>query len=827
MEAAGLGIGVIGLVGLFSTCLDMVERWDSYKDFGLESESLRARLTADRVLFRQWGQKVGIGNDRREGDHHKALDDPSIRPAIDLVLRSIKNIEDDANTFASPLRHFSDLTRLSAEVDSMLHKDSKPFKKSENITSRRSRLGWALGGKARVLKLVASFEVLVQKLYDLVPPDPTIANGHMAAGGYSNSTASIGENSWHHHAQKILADLEKQIHNETRKEIIDWLEAPDSKRTYDDFIHRRLNGTCDWILERPEFLRWQSLASGDAKILWVNGPAGYGKTIISARIVKHISTNPETPLAYFFFSSEIESRADPFVVMRSWILRLMTQAQQAFDLTREKWEATDGRTASKHDIKELFNSIVQNLPHCMFVVDGLDECTVSGDVANLGHKDSLLEFLESLTHTMSKSQSRLLIVSRNDLRIREGLRIDSNEMEGELLELQIFPKDVETDATLYSQSIVSRKLGNKSEAQQEELSNRLVDRCQSMFLAIKLLEDDLRGGKNLKQLQRAIDQAPNKLNHIYDRNWGRIQNLEDTSRRRAFWILRWATFALRPLTVLEITECLLLPDGECDELDYEELPDSIDEIYVKTEILELCGSLIETRPGTTSGLGNFTIHLTHFSARQYILCHMPTQPAVLIAHEQLRSSSDSIQSNILAKACLRYLNCAQIWEETPRKENDSVIIQAFKAYAVDSWHQHVKLGVINSNEVIRLVNAFLRPLNPSWEPYWKYDISYCNGNCLGALRYDGAMDLGNPLYYASKFGLFETVDYLIEEMGLDVNHVDFSNRTALFAASASGYTSGTVKLLQKGANKELTREYEAPADGQHFTKPQIVVMLKQ
>src|SRR4051812_46690425 len=92
MEVAGLGIGVLGLVGLFSTCLDIVERWDTYKDFGTEAEFFRARLYADKVRFQQWGQQVGISEDRRESHHHKALNDSSIRPAIDLILRSIKNI---------------------------------------------------------------------------------------------------------------------------------------------------------------------------------------------------------------------------------------------------------------------------------------------------------------------------------------------------------------------------------------------------------------------------------------------------------------------------------------------------------------------------------------------------------------------------------------------------------------------------------------------------------------------------------------------------------------------------------------------------------------
>jgi SpoVK/Ycf46/Vps4 family AAA+-type ATPase len=88
---------------------------------------------------------------------------------------------------------------------------------------------------------------------------------------------------------------------------------------YDDFVCRRLDGTCGWIFDRSEFLQWQSFTSENAKLLWVNGPPGYGKTILCARIVQYLLANSDASLAYFFFSSELESRADPFIVMKSWI----------------------------------------------------------------------------------------------------------------------------------------------------------------------------------------------------------------------------------------------------------------------------------------------------------------------------------------------------------------------------------------------------------------------------------------------------------------------------------------------------------------------------
>lgn len=101
MEAAGLGIGVAGLVGLFNTCVDIIERVDSYKDVGGESRgesrSLLARFEADRVRLRQWGQIVGLDkhqpDDHDNYQHYKALEDPAVRIAVRQILQSIKDIE--------------------------------------------------------------------------------------------------------------------------------------------------------------------------------------------------------------------------------------------------------------------------------------------------------------------------------------------------------------------------------------------------------------------------------------------------------------------------------------------------------------------------------------------------------------------------------------------------------------------------------------------------------------------------------------------------------------------------------------------------------------
>jgi ankyrin repeat protein len=611
------------------------------------------------------------------------------------------------------------------------------------------------------------------------------------------------------------------VKDETRKELDIWLGASWTNDVYDSFIRRRLDGTCDWILSRQAFLDWISsdFPSGTAKILWINGPAGHGKTILCARVVQYLSNTLESPLAYYFCSSESEIRRDPLTIMRSWISQVISYNQDAFELACGRWEAKDGRNASQTEMIDLLKTIVQHIPNCTFVVDGLDECAWAEEKWK-SNDNSPMGFFDSIKQAVAHTTTRILILSRDEPEIRYSLRTvftdDSNQG---LSEYQIRPDDVQSDAMSFSRSIVDKKLTNKSETVKHELSQRMVDRSKGMFLWVKMLEEYLRSGKNKKQLEETIDQAPTALDHLYDRNWMKISYLPDKDRLRAFSILRWAAFALRPLTILEVTEALLIADNDnCEDLPDDELPDAIDEDYISTEILGLCGSLLETQKAAPKqDLGSMTLHLAHFSIKQYILCNMPGQGGLLAVNERLRSSSESFQSNILAKLCLRYLNFQNVWQASLQLESGPVI-RPFRDYAAGSWYRHTRECGSNYAEVVKLTNALFTSNYGKWES-WKRWFD-ANDDKSKMSKSQGEITSSNPLFYASLLGLRDTVIYLLEEAKLSVNYADEFKRTALQAAASKGQTSIVKLLLDKGAdvtvaNKEGWTPLNSASDSGH------------
>jgi hypothetical protein len=579
-----------------------------------------------------------------------------------------------------------------------------------------------------------------------------------------------------------------------------WLDASWTNDVYDNSIRKRLDGTCDWILSEQAFLDWISpnFPSGTAKILWINGPAGYGKTVLCARVVQYLSSILESPLAYYFCSSDSESRRDPLTIMRSWISQVVSCNRDAFELACGRWETKEGRNASQTDLADLFKTIVQHIPNCTFVVDGLDECAWAEEKWKSNDDDSPIGFFESIKQAVAHTTTRILIISRDEPEIRYGFRIVfAGDSDQDLNEYQIRPDDVRSDAMLFSRSIVDKKLANKSETLKRELSERMVFRSEGMLLWVKMLGEHLRSGKN-KQLEETIDQAPTVLDHIYDRIWMKISYLPDKDNRSALSILRWAAFALRPLTILEITEALLIVDDNLEDLLVDELPDAIDEDYVSSEILGLCGSLLEIQKAPPKqDLGSMTIHLAHFSVKQYILCNMPAQGGLLISNKRLCTSSETFQSNILAKLCLRYLNFGNVWQEHLQLESGSVK-RPFRDYAAGSWHHHIRESGSNYEEVVKLSNTLFSSNNGNWES-WKNWFD-ANDDKSKMLESQKEITSANPLFYASLLGLRETVIYLLEEEQLGVNHVDGFNRTALQAAALKGQTLIVELLLGKEAD---------------------------
>ena len=165
MEPIGLAVGIVGLAGLFSSCLEAVQRFESWKDYGSEWKSVAAQFEAERILLERWGQAVGLQSSSLEGKHHVALDNPRICSNVTQLLHLIEDLCGSLDDFST-----SPLSRTNSAKAGAFRGPRKTDHGAPD--SKWQRIKWALGRGEKSTAQVDQFSVLVQKLYSLVPPEP-------------------------------------------------------------------------------------------------------------------------------------------------------------------------------------------------------------------------------------------------------------------------------------------------------------------------------------------------------------------------------------------------------------------------------------------------------------------------------------------------------------------------------------------------------------------------------------------------------------------------------------------------------------------------------
>jgi len=86
MEPVGLAVGVVGLAGLFSTCVDCFELVQRGRYLGKDYLLLETKFSNQRLRFTAWGRACGLMNAK---EHDFGLDEEELKPRIEETLTQI------------------------------------------------------------------------------------------------------------------------------------------------------------------------------------------------------------------------------------------------------------------------------------------------------------------------------------------------------------------------------------------------------------------------------------------------------------------------------------------------------------------------------------------------------------------------------------------------------------------------------------------------------------------------------------------------------------------------------------------------------------------
>ena len=159
-----------------------------------------------------------------------------------------------------------------------------------------------------------------------------------------------------------------------------------------------------------------------------------------------------------------------------------------------------------------------------------------------------------------------------------------------------------------------------------------------------------------------------------------------------------------------MTEALVVkPEYNGDKFGLTDLSDSIDDEYINTEIIDLCGSLVEVQAADYEQLlGSRAVHLIHVSVKEYLLSVLPSYKGYASA---IVSFSDQTAHNLeLSKVCIRYLKYKTAWEHTI-SENGETHQRPLVEYAARSWFLYMDTVSPEDYDLTRLINEFFQPGN--------------------------------------------------------------------------------------------------------------------
>jgi len=174
-------------------------------------------------------------------------------------------------------------------------------------------------------------------------------------------------------------------YDEGKKQILEWLDAPNPSNHYNAAREKHCEGTGSWFLHGETYDNWKREA--DLPVI-IYGLPGYGKTVLCSTIIADIQhhceeAGPTSTYVYFFFdgrNSQVE-----FQLYRSYVLSLVSQFTSqhssippSLEHLYDRLEAQDGRGVSKpslQDLEGVLRDIVNDFKEVFAIVDALDECS--------------------------------------------------------------------------------------------------------------------------------------------------------------------------------------------------------------------------------------------------------------------------------------------------------------------------------------------------------------------------------------------------------------------------------------------------------------------
>ncbi|KAJ6047297.1 uncharacterized protein N7446_007574 [Penicillium canescens] len=537
---------------------------------------------------------------------------------------------------------------------------------------------------------------------------------------------------------------------------------------------RRVEGTCQWALQSPEYIRWWGSNSND--LLWVSADPGCGKSVLARSIIDDYvqASTPAVTICYFFFKDNDEQN-HLSAALCSVLHQLFSQRPHLLRYAIPPWEKNGQKI--RQEVDELWRIFVtatsvdvSSKTICIF--DALDECR-DIDQNRLIEK---LQFFNGQPCSLPQNTClKFLVTSRPYAHIQNRFQV----ITGSFPHLNL--KGEEKNDQIHKEIDLVVKMRVKELAEtaslswdiQQRLEQQLLQMEHRTYLWLHLAIDDIQSTfeNSLRPAEESIRMIPPSVNKAYEKILSRVPSSQVNTVRK---VLQITVAARRPLTVAEMA--IALGIAICPQL-RTVAQAGLDPLQVEKKLRRLCGLFVF--------INNSKIYLIHQTAREFLIEQTSSNSVDFAFSCSLSDNEDQ-----MAHICLRYL----LMEDLEEDEDESCSnIRSFLTYSAVHWPDHVrKMTRTSDKEVTNRLHQLYDISGKRfslWFPiFWR---------AVKPHRYVPKM---RALHLAAFNGHEQEVQFLLAVNKTDVNTADNTTAYPLMWASLNGHDKIGQMLLEHGAN---------------------------
>lgn len=390
-------------------------------------------------------------------------------------------------------------------------------------------------------------------------------------------------------------------------------------------------GTCEWILERPEYKSWCDAEQVPLHhgFLWIKSKPGAGKSTLMKFLLESAEqqSSPNDAVISFFFNARGDLLERSLEGMYRQLLHqlLSSNARLQSIIPAADISGLEPLGWPRQLLENLFKKCVMGLrqERVTCFIDALDECPES-------EIRELVEFFEGLGNSTTTKgiYFRVCFSSRHYPNIS-------------LEDCQHFILDGQSGHQHDIAAYVDSKLRLRKSKTNQEIKAAVLKRAQGVFLwvvlVVKRLNQDVDRG-NVHNLRSRLDEVPDGLHALF-RDTLKLTGNDD---EMLIQMLQWMMFAQQPLSREELYFGIhtgMISDGDPEPWDRDEITPQVIDLFIVNCSRGLIELTTEWRP---------TMQFIHESVRDYLF----GGGLELLAPETSKSVA-GVSHDYLKRSCLK------------------------------------------------------------------------------------------------------------------------------------------------------------------------------